>query len=367
MPDLHKNTRIGLGIFGYGFIAQAHMAGLRRIPQAKVVGVCGPHRERATAFAATWDIPFVTSDPEELLRRRDVDAVIVDTPDAAHHPLVVAAAGAGKHVFCEKPLATSLARAREMVDAAHRGGVRTCMGFSNRWNDGFQYIRTLVRSGELGRIYHVHAQAFSPGLLGPRPGFSWRTDSAQSGAGILADLGAHMIDLVRFLVGDVAAVCAGLQTFVPVLYDRQTGEPREHRLDDDVALLFRLASGAQGTMALSRVGSVHADYPIGHRQLLIDGSAAGLAFENGRMLLYRGRQAIELPGDERHDGGGDHLAFLAQGAEKIMRTFLASIEQGVDLGPTLRDGLRCQEVIEAALASARAGRWVDTATSGAPA
>lgn len=358
MPDLRKDTHIGLGVFGYGFIAEAHLAGLQRIPQARVAGVCGPNLERAAAFARKWGIPFVTQSPDELLRRPDVDAVIVDTPDAAHHRLVMAAAMAGKHVFCEKPLATSLAQAREMVDAAHAAGVRTCMGFSNRWNEGFRFVRALIQSGELGEIYHVHAQAFNPGLLGPRPSFSWRTDDAQAGAGILANLGAHMIDLVRFLVGDVSAVCASLRTCVPVLYDPPTGEPRAHKLDDDVVLLLRLSSGAQGTMSLSRVGSVHADYPIGHRQLLIDGSAAGIAFENGRMLLYRGRQPIELPGDERHDDGGDHLAFLAQGTEKIMRTFLASIEQGVDLGPTLVDGLRCQEVIEAAITSSREGCWV---------
>src|SRR5579859_4061794 len=100
MPDLHADTHVGLGVFGYGFIAEAHMAGLRRIPQARVVGLCGPHVDRASAFATKWGIPFVTHDPEALLRRPDVDAVIVDTPDAAHHPLVMMAAGAKKHVFC---------------------------------------------------------------------------------------------------------------------------------------------------------------------------------------------------------------------------------------------------------------------------
>ncbi len=348
---------IGIGLFGYGFIAGAHMEGLRRIPEFAVRAVCGPHLERARAFATRFDIPVVTTDADELLRLPNVDAVIIDTPDDVHAPLTLAAARYGKHIFCEKPLATSLADAQSMVEAVQKASVRSVMGFSNRWNPVFLRVRELVDSGALGTVYHVHSQNFNAGLLGSRPRFSWRTDQQRTGVGILGDLGAHAIDLIHFLLGPIDEVCASLRTCVPTLYDRQTGEAHPATLDDDVNLLLRLRSGVEGTMALSRLGAAYSDYPIGHRQLLIDGSAAGLAYANGEGRLYRPDHSFDvLPGDEP-PAGMDHAEFLARGAERIMRTFLEAIQTGRELSPTVEDGLRCQAVIHAATVSSRTRTW----------
>ncbi|HEY8744000.1 MAG TPA: Gfo/Idh/MocA family oxidoreductase, partial [Chloroflexota bacterium] len=187
---------IGLGLFGYGFIAGAHMAGLRRIPEFQVHAVCGPNPERAKAFATQHAISTVVADPEALLHDPRIDAVIIDTPDSFHAPLVLAAAAHRKHIFCEKPLATSLDEARAMVNAVRQADVRTLMGFSNRWNPFFLQVRDLLAAGHFGAVYHVHSQNFNAGLLGPKPSFTWRTDPARAGSGILGDLGAHAIDLI---------------------------------------------------------------------------------------------------------------------------------------------------------------------------
>lgn len=348
---------IGIGVFGYGFIAGAHMEGLRRIAEFTVHAVCGPNAERAGGFAARYNIPTVLTDPEALLIDPRVDAVIIDTPDRDHAPLTLAAAHHGKHIFCEKPLATSLSEARAMVAAAQRANVRTLMGFSNRWNPLFLRVRDMLAAGELGEVYHVHSQNFNAGLLGPQPAFTWRTDPARTGSGILGDLGAHAVDLIQFLLGPMSEVCASLRVCRSPLYDRATGEPHLAVVDDDVNLLFRLASGVEGTMALSRLGAVYSDYPIGHRQLLIDGSAGGLAFANGEARLYRPDHSFEIIPGETVPSGMDHAEFLARGAERILRTFLQAIQMGEDLAPTLADGLRCQAVLHAAAMSSQQRRW----------
>lgn len=348
---------IGLGLFGYGFIAEAHLEGLRRIPEFQVHAVCGPNLERARAFAARYDIATVVTEPEALLRHPQIEAVLIDTPDRFHAPLTLAAAAHHKHIFCEKPLATSLDEARVMVDAVTRANVRTLMGFSNRWHPLFLRVRELLAANHFGEVYHVHSQNFNTGLLGPQPAFTWRTDPARTGSGILGDLGAHAIDLVHFLLGPISEVCASLRTCRSPLYDRSSGRPQPATVDDDVNLLLRLESGAEGTMSLSRLGAVYSDFPIGHRQLLIDGSKGGLAYANGEARLYRPDHSWEtLPG-ETAPAGVSHADFLARGTERILRSLLEAIQTGRDLPPTLEDGLRCQAVLHAAAVSSEQRCW----------
>lgn len=354
---------IGLGLFGYGFIAEAHLEGLRRIPEFQVHAVCGPNPERARAFAERYGIRTTVTEPEELLNLASIDAVLVDAPDRAHAPLVLAAAAHGKHIFCEKPLAASLAEAQAMVAAARRANVRTLMGFSNRWHPLFLRVRDMLAAGELGTVYHVHSQNFNAGLLGPAPAFTWRTDPARTGSGILGDLGAHAIDLIQFLLGPITEVCASLRTCRTPLIDPLTGQEHEATVDDDVNVLLRLADGVEGTLALSRLGAAYSDFPIGHRQLLIDGSAGGLAYANGEARLYRPNHSWQaLPG-EVIPPGMPHAEFLARGTERILRTFLEAIRTGRDLAPTLEDGLRCQAVLHAAVVSSQQRCWTAVPTA----
>ena len=353
-----NDVAIGIGLFGYGFIAGAHLAGLRRIPEFQVETVCGPHVDRAQAFAQHYGIPTVTTEPEEVFRHPRVEAVIVDTPDRYHAPLTLAAAQHGKHIFCEKPLATTLADAQAMVEAAQKAGVRTLMGFSNRWNPMFRRVHDMIAAGELGTIYHVHSQNFNAGLLGDRPRFSWRTDPERTGTGILGDLGAHAIDLIQYLLGPIAEVCASLRTCVPTLYDPASGTTHKAVVDDDVNVLIRLRGGAEGTIAMSRLGAAYSDFPVGHRQLLIDGSRAGLAYANGEARLYKPDHSWETLPTDTPPPGLSHEEFLARGAEPIMRSFLEAITTGRDLSPTLADGLRCQAVLDAAVVSSQRRCWV---------
>ena len=356
---------IGFGVFGYGFMATAHLEALQGIDGTRAVAVCGPRLERAQEVAARFNAPLATREPEELLDHPGVDAVIVDTPDVFHYELVMAAAKRGKHVFCEKPLSPDIEHAREMAAAVERAGVRSMMGFSTRFSPVIQNVKRLLDAETLGRIFHVQAQAFNAGLLADPPRWSWRTDKARSGAGILGDLGAHLIDLNHFLLGPTAEVMASLQTFTPEVVDPATGERHPHEVDDDTALLLRFASDAHGTLALSRLGSVHMDYPIGRRHYLLDGSKGGLLWENGVATVHPYKQPPYRLEGEPPLWEVDHHTFITGWARQNLAPFVEAIRQGVDRPPTLRDGLLAQEVIEAALRSARSGQWerVPPATS----
>ncbi|HEX2035484.1 MAG TPA: Gfo/Idh/MocA family oxidoreductase [Chloroflexota bacterium] len=355
MPSV--NETIGIGVFGYGFMASAHLEALQRIPGTRAVAVCGPRLERAQELAARHGAPLATSDPQALLSHPDVDAVLVDTPDATHYPLVMAAAGRGKHVYCEKPLAPDIAQAREMAAAVGAAGVRSMMGFSTRFSPLMQEVKRLLDLDTIGRPFHVHAQAFNAGLLATPPRWSWRTDKARSGTGILGDLGSHLIDLNHFFLGPTVQVMASLKTFIPELVDPATGERHRQEVDDDSVLLLRFANGAHGSLALSRLGSVHMDYPIGRRQYVIDGSKGGILWENGVATLhpYKG-ETVRIAG-EPPLWDVDHHTFITGWAQQSLTPFVEAIRSGRDQAPTIRDGLLAQEVIEAAVRSAQTGCW----------
>ncbi len=352
-----RTSTIGFGIFGYGFMATAHLEALQAIAGARAVGLCGPRLERAREVAARFGLALATSEPEELLSHPDVDAVVVDTPDATHYALVLAAARHRKHVFCEKPLATDVRQAREMVAAVEQAGVRGMVGFSTRFSPVIQNVKRLIDDGAIGEVFHVHAQFFNAGLLASPPRWTWRTDRARAGVGILGDLGSHLIDLNHFLIGPTTEVMASMKTFIPELVDPTTGERHPAEVDDDTALLVRFAGGAHGTLALSRLGSVHMDYPIGRRHYLVDGRKGGILWENGVATLhpYRGRP-VRIEG-EPPLWEVDHHTFIVGWARQNLEPFVEAIRAGADRAPTLRDGLLAQEVIDAAVRSAISGHW----------
>ncbi len=354
---------VGFAVFGYGFMATAHVEALRAMNGARVVAICGPRLARAREVADAHGVPHATTSPEEALSLPGVDAVVIDTPDAFHHDLVIAAARAGKHVFCEKPLATSLEDGRAMAAAVRAAGVRSMMGFSTRFSPLTVAIRDAIAGGAIGRPFHVHAQSFSAGLLASQPRWSWRTDKARSGTGVIGDIGAHAIDTCQFLLGPIVAVASSFHTFIPELVDPATGERHRQEVDDDTVLLVRFATGAHGSIALSRVGAVHATYPIGRRHMLFSGSGGGLLWENGVATLYPyGGDPRAIEG-EPPLWGIDHHEFIVGWGRQNLVPFLEAIRTATDVAPTIGDGLRTQAVLDAAVRAASSNRWEDVAAS----
>jgi len=354
-------ANLKLGIFGYGFIAGVHAEALAHMAGVRVEAVCGPRAEAAQAFADKHGIARAVTDMDSVLSDDGIVGVLVDTPDATHHKLVMRSIEAGKHVFCEKPLARTVAEAREMYAAAKAAKRRTVVGFSNRWRTMMRNVKERLDAGEIGDVVHVHAQSFNAGLArAAKPRFSWRTDAERTGTGILGDLGAHYIDLTHFLLGQITEVCADLETVVPEVFDAE-GKAHAHKVDDDSIFLMKVSSGKRnvhGTMGLSRLGSVQSDFPVGRRHFLIDGMKGGILLENDDAWLYRtdgSREAI--PGDPPM-AGSSHGGALMVGAMRQMETFVEAIREEREVTPSFLEGLQCQEVLHACVESSRRRAWV---------
>src|SRR5260370_1135845 len=196
-----------IGIIGAGGVARSiHLPGFALCPQVEIGAVCDRDPEAARSLGVARTFERV----EDLLALRDVNAVVVATPNHLHREIVLAALAAGKHVLCEKPLGLNAADTLEMARAAESSGLVHMTAFTYRFAPALQYMRRLVEAGKLGEVRAVRAaylMALSKHLLG------WRSSKRLAGSGVLADIGSHPIPLVQFLVGDIAALSASRRRF----------------------------------------------------------------------------------------------------------------------------------------------------------
>lgn len=198
---------LGIALLGTGRIAAAALVpAVQAVDGARLVAVLSRDKARGTAFAHQHGIPQAYDCLTTLLQNPQVDAVIVATPDAMHEPQVIATAQAGKHVLCEKPLATTAAACARMAAAVRASGITFAMGYNNRFNTGLQHIKSLFEAGEIGPVRYAHAMLTSH-VQDPT---SWRALGAQSRYWALSATGTHLIDCWRWYFGDPASVGGGL-------------------------------------------------------------------------------------------------------------------------------------------------------------
>jgi predicted dehydrogenase len=194
---------LGLALLGTGNIAaRAFVPAVQAVAGARLVAVLSRDRARAAAFAQEHGIPEAYDDLEALLRSPQVEAVIVATPDAMHEPQVIAAAQAGKHVLCEKPMTTTYAGCERMAAAVRASGITFAMGYNNRFNPGLRRVKTLLDAGQLGQVRY--ARAFLTSQAQDPQG--WRAHSEQARYWALSAVGTHLIDLWRWYFGEPASV-----------------------------------------------------------------------------------------------------------------------------------------------------------------
>jgi predicted dehydrogenase len=202
---------VGVGLVGSGFIAEMHVAGLAHVPSASIRAVASPTPGKAEAFAARHGIPRHHRDYRTLIEQDDVDVVCIGAPNDLHRDIAVAAASAGKHIICEKPLARTLAEADEMIDACARAGVKLMYAEELCFSPKYVRAKELADEGALGRVYMVRQ---GEQHFGPHSHWFWDPDRA--GGGVLMDMGCHGIEFARWVYGKPAAlsVTAELGTFV---------------------------------------------------------------------------------------------------------------------------------------------------------
>jgi predicted dehydrogenase len=253
--DLSTTPQIGVGMLGYAFMGKAHSHALKTLghmvypPPALPVltAIAGRDAEAVRAAAVRYGYERAYTDWRDLVADPSVQLVDNGGPNDAHAEPCIAAARAGKHVLCEKPLGRTATEARAMLAAVNMAGVKHMVGFNYRFVPAVRYAYELVHSGALGTIRHFRARYLQDWLSDPTSPHSWRLSRSTAGSGALGDLGAHVIDLARFLVGEPASVSGVLKTFTL----KRPGGTVD--VDDAFAATVEFDSGAIGTLEASRV------------------------------------------------------------------------------------------------------------------
>ena len=263
--------KIGIGVIGFGWMGQAHSRSAARIPSlfpereydTRLV-ICGDNVDQRRLEAVEgFGFESATADWEEVVNHPDVDAVYVTAPNMLHEPLAIAAAQAGKHVFCEKPVGGTPDQTVRIEKAARDAGVITGVGYNYRWAPLVQHARQLIESGALGEITNYRGRFFSMYGSDPMGLLSWRFLVDEAGHGVSSDILSHAVDLAHMLVGPIDSVIGTKETFIKerplptgdgTHYDRgKPGDPTAPVTNEDYGgAMVTFANGARGTFEASR-------------------------------------------------------------------------------------------------------------------
>jgi len=278
---------INVALIGYAFMGRAHSNAYRQVgpffsptraPRMKVICGRDPRGVEAARQALGWE--EAATDWKDVVRRKDIELVDVCTPGDSHADIAIAAAKAGKHVFCEKPLANSLKDAERMLAAVEKAGVAHMICHNYRRAPAVQLARQIIAAGQLGEIRHYRGTYLQDWMSDPAAPFNWRLDRTKAGSGALGDIASHSTDLARFLVGEITEVTADLTTFVPVR--SEAGKPRTKRtvtVDDAAMALVHFANGAVGTIEATRMAPGRKNY----NRFEINGRLGSIAFNLERL------------------------------------------------------------------------------------
>jgi predicted dehydrogenase len=349
-----------IGIIGVGFGAQVHVPGFRS-EGWDVVAICSRNKEKVEKVAAAAGIGGIHTDPLELIRRDDIEAVSIITPPSAHHALSVAALSAGKHVLCEKPFAIDVKQAVAMRDAASRSGLTAMVAHEFRHTPQRAYIKELLAAGHIAKFQLCTIELFLDRYVTatPRPR-SWIASNAEGG-GLLGALGSHYIDGLRDWFGEVATVSGRLDGLRPDVVDAD-GKVAKAESDDTFMFTLTFENGGIATMIASFAAT-----PSRGTRIAVMGSGGTLIaeqpgpnpMEDGVVIASRNGEplrALETP--PRYTPFKDPRDHRLTAFRLLVRDFTAAVEKGGSPAPNFTDGLRCQEVIDAVRESSASGRTI---------
>ncbi len=378
---------LNIGLIGYGFMGRTHSNGYKRVndffPELQhrpvLKAVCGRNAQQVQAFADQWQYESTETDWRDLVRRDDIDAIDICTPNNSHAEIAIAAAEAGKMILCEKPLALNPEEGQRMVEAVAKAGVANTVWYNYRRVPAVTMAKQLIDEGRLGRIFHYRANFLQDWTISddvPQGGAAlWRLDAAAAGSGVTGDLLAHCIDTAIWLNGSINSVTAMTETFIKERMHTETGKKEPVKIDDACAFLCRFANGSLGLFESTR-------YARGHKALYtleINGENASIRwdlhdlhrlewFDHGDEGRLRGWRSIHVT-----DHGGDQpymdkwwVPGLQIGYEHTfvhqVADFIKSIEAGEPCHPTFQDAQETQCICDAVLASAADGSWKNVAS-----
>lgn len=380
---------IGIGVVGFGWMGQAHSRAYRNIPvyfaetgiRPRLVAIADVVAERVELAVNNFGFETGTADWRELLERDDIDVIDITAPTGMHEELAVAAAAAGKHIMCEKPVGISPQATAAIEHAARSAGVITACGYNYRWAPLVQYTKQLIDEGRFGELTHYRGRFFSMygrdrlGLL------SWRFKQDQAGYGALADIMSHALDMAMFLCGPIKRVVSVREIFVKerplptpgkgTHYDRgKPGDPTGEVTNEDyVGALVEFENGVRGTLEADR--SIFG--PQSQMAYELNGSKGAASWNHEKLNQLQ----LHLPEEQPTDGfievlSGDaykhHGNFVPGGGNSIgyedLKTiealeFMTAVAEDRPNQPSFTDALNVASAMDAMTRSWESAKWED--------
>jgi predicted dehydrogenase len=380
-------AEINVGLIGHQFMGKAHSNAWRQVarffpgklmPRLKVIcGKASTEELEATAGQFGWEES--ECDWRKVIERKDLDIIDICTPGYLHAPMALAAASAGKHIICEKPLANSLAEAKAMLKAAQKAGVNHLVNFNYRRCPAVAFAKKLIAEGRIGEVYHYHGAYLQDWIMDPDFPLVWRLEKKYAGSGALGDIGAHALDLAQYLYSDIVSVVGQMTTFIkerPLQGDAAgawgakggAGMKGKVTVDDDTNFLARFKQGAVGVFESSRFAGGRRNY----NTFQIYGSKGSLCFDMQRMNeleyfdrtqpndIHGYRTIIVTEGNHPYTGAWwppGHIIGYEHTFVHMAHDFLVAIEKDQMPEPSFAEGVKVQAALEAVERSVKSGRW----------
>ena len=349
-----------VAMLGSGFPTQITIPALRA-ENWDVRALFSRNPDRAKQIAGELEIPHHSADATAIIKREDIDVVVVSTPTSTHHGFVLSALAAGKHVLCEKPLAFSLEQGREMLDAAQASGLTAMCNFEFRFTEPRLHITRLVQEGRIGTPQSAIATLVVTSPLSRSP-LDWRS-RRDMGGGALNEHGSHYFDALRSWMGEVTSVSCHLAGHETHRTDPETGERLESDVDDFFSATLTFESGASALVGIvwsERVPASGALHLIG---------PGGTISHTGPRSLFESGPVTYTPPLAPGSNEAPPLALpdgiirrsepqIIDASRSLLREFERGVAEGYSPAPNFEDGFRTQAILDAARESALTGRVI---------
>jgi len=371
-----EKKKLNVALVGYGFMGKAHSTAYLEAQRVfdlpvtfEMALIVGRNREACDSMRTQWGWKRYVSDWKDAVADPEIDLVDIATPNFLHREIAVAAAEQKKNVFCEKPLGLNVNECREMVGAVEAAKVFHMIWHNYRKAPAIGLAKRLISENRLGRIYHLRARFLQSWQIDPKTPWRWLHQKQYAGSGVNGDLNAHLIDMSRYLVGEITQVCGMMETFVKERPDK-TGAMVKVDVDDACSFLARFENGAVGVIESSRMSTGR----MVNNCIEINGEHGALYwdFEDMNSLYYfdntekpdrRGFKKIQAltahhPYMEGH-WSTNHALGYANTFINTLREFAISYDKNENPSPNFYDGLKNQMVIDAVISSVEREKWID--------
>ena len=355
---MDPSKKIRVAIIGTSSFAEVcHIPGILSHPNAEISAIYGRDAEKAKSLAAKFGIPYATDDLEALCADPNIDAVTIASANSAHANQAIIALSHGKHVFCEKPLAMNDSEADAMLKAAILSGKIHQVAFTFRYNFGIRELKRRIAAGDIGTPFHTRIQYDRWDGLAFTSRASWRDRREVAGAGLLFDLGSHLFDIHRHVLGPLDSVIGYTHTVPRMLPHKDSGELMEIETDDIVNAWIQHQNGLRGQFFISRVTPPFAE--LGYLEVIGSEGALKAALSRGGVDFLKASKPdspewINLPLPPEASDGKTHAL------DMMMRGFVDSCLAGkinLEVDATFEDGCAAQFAMSALMKSQTSMRW----------